>query len=150
MKAFKILAVILTALTLGFSSVSCSSDILDIDGIDNNTPFGYTDLKDNGKELSYAAWMTHNETKLITSNYYGYDSKDVITSIKVVQDCGSAANANELYEEMKGDPEVVGKVSKSGNKVTFVADMSKHEKMTVEDVKAEYRAVVSEINSYKK
>lgn len=54
MKAFKFLAVLLTALTLGFCNVSCTNDLLDFDSVDWNTQTGITDLKDSGKELSYA------------------------------------------------------------------------------------------------
>lgn len=149
MKAFKFLAVLLTALTLGFCNVSCTNDLLDFDSVDWNTQTGITDLKDSGKELSYAFWMSEGNSKLLTTGYYGYDSNGVITSIKIIYECGNAADANELYEVMKNDPDVVGNLTKSGSKITHIVDMSKRGHLTVEDIKAEYRAVKSDLEHFR-
>lgn len=140
MKLTKFFAVLLMFASLSMAVTSCNKD--DNEDLTNeqigNSDSGISALKDTGSELSYSMWETSAGVKVTVTTYYGYDkASGQITSMKIVYESSSSKYLDILYEELKNDNEG-GKLTKSGNKITWVQSPDEYEDLTVDAVKFTY------------
>lgn len=142
MKALKFLGMLLAAMTLSFTTVSCGDDDdpnLTPGTIINNQKI--SELKDNGSELSYSLALELQSIKYTLTFVYGYDSQTgIITSSTDIFECNNSTVLNALYEDAKSKFQLAT-VTKEGNKVICKHAAEDYANMTKEDVLKEYETV---------
>lgn len=139
------------AATLLFSLNSCDKDDDDDNGgngkwthtyTEYGTTYSVTDLKDDGKCLSYSMKMENGGDWCIETNSFTYE-KGIITGCTEVYECSSDEVADAMYSELLEDDEY-SSVVKSGKKITAIYKSTVFDGSTVSDVQKYYNYEIEE------